>query len=257
MKAPTWKTAVKQAADPARAQNGFNELAAPSTPDTLTEEHTRILAALFSGSQAMTLLLLKHPEWVNTVLTPDNLAYPRRAEGLRREVNAFLQPALQARDYAGAFSMLRQFKQRELLRIAARDLARLGDAPQNTQELSDVADVTLDATLQLCRQQLMERLGTPYHPDADGAWQPTQFCVLGLGKLGGQELNYSSDVDVIFVYSEEGHVFKEPPRKSANAERALTSHQFFKRLAEAFVAEISRSTPDGMLHRLPGAGADR
>ena len=253
MKAPTWKTAVKQAADPARAQNGFNELAAvavTSTPDTLTEEHTRILAALFSGSQAMTLLLLKHPEWVNTALTPDNLAYPRRAEGLRREVNAFLQPALQAKDYAGAFSMLRQFKQRELLRIAARDLARLGDAPQNTQELSDVADVTLDATLQLCRQQLMERLGTPYHPDADGAWQPTQFCVLGLGKLGGQELNYSSDVDVMFVYSEEGHVFKEPPRKSANTERALTSHQFFKRLAEAFVAEISRSTPDGMLHRI-------
>ena len=91
---------------------------------------------------------------------------------MRREVSAFLQPALQAKDYAGAFSALRQFKQRELLRIAARDLARLGDAPQITRELSDVADVTLDATLQLCRQQLVERLGTPCHPDADGAWQP-------------------------------------------------------------------------------------
>jgi glutamate-ammonia-ligase adenylyltransferase len=253
MKPSPWRAAVKRAADPARAQNGFNELAAITTgtaPDTFTEEHSLLLAALFSGSQAMTLLLLKHPEWANTVLTPDNLAHPRRAEGLRREVNAFLQPALQARDYAGAFTQLRQFKQRELLRIAARDLARLGDAPQVTHELSDVADVTLDATLQLCRQQLIERLGTPYHLDPDGAWQPTQFCVLGLGKLGGQELNYSSDVDVVFVYNEEGHVFKEAPRKGAHVERALASHQFFKRLAEAFIAEVSRSTPDGVLHRI-------
>ncbi len=253
MKTPMWKTAVKQAADPARAQNGLNELAAVGAspaPDAVAGEHARILAALFSGSQAMTLSLLKHPEWANTVLTPGNLAYPRQAQGLRREVQAFLQPALQSRDYAGAFARLRQFKQREMLRIAARDLARLGDAPQITRELSDVADVTLDATLQLCLQQLIERLGTPFHPDPDGEWQPTRFCVLGLGKLGGQELNYSSDVDVIFVYSEEGHVFKETPRKGANVERAPASHQYFKRLAESFIAEVSRSTPEGILHRI-------
>lgn len=253
MKAPAWKNAVKHAGDPARAQNGFGELAAGTSGpalDPLTEEHARVLAALFSGSQVMTLLLLKHPEWTESLLTPENLAYPRRSEGLRREVNAFLKPALSTKDYAGAFVQLRQFKQREMLRIAARDLARLGDTTQITRELSDLADMTLEATLQLCRQQLIERLGKPYHLDADGAWQPTQFCVLGLGKLGGQELNYSSDVDVIFVYSEEGHVFKEPPCKGANTERAMASHQFFKRLAEAFIAEVSRSTADGMMHRI-------
>src|SRR5436190_1870341 len=134
------------------------------------------------------------------------------------------------------------------LRLPPR--ARRGDTTQITRELSDVADVTLDTTLQICGQQLIERLGTPYHLDAAGAWQPTQFCVLGLGKLGGQELNYSSDVDVIFVYSEEGHVFKEPPRKGANTGRTMASHQFFKRLAEVFIAEVSRSTADGMLHRI-------
>jgi [glutamine synthetase] adenylyltransferase / [glutamine synthetase]-adenylyl-L-tyrosine phosphorylase len=253
MKTLAWKTAVKHAADPARAQNGFNELVAVPAcpaPGALVEEHARILAGIFSGSQAMTLLLLKHPEWVNTVLAPDALAHPRQAQGLRREVNSFLEPGLQAKDHAGVLSRLRQFKQREMLRIAARDLSRLGDTTQITRELSDVADVTLDTTLQSCRQQLIERLGTPYYLDAAGAWQPAQFCVLGLGKLGGQELNYSSDVDVIFVYSEEGHVFKEPPRKGTHTERAMGSHQFFKRLAEVFIAEISRSTADGMLHRI-------
>jgi glutamate-ammonia-ligase adenylyltransferase len=253
MKAPSWKTAVKRAAAPARANRGFEQLAATpagSPLDSLDEEHARILGALFSGSDALSLLLLQHTEWVHTILTPENLAYSRQEQGLRREVNAFLQPALKARDYAGALSALRQFKRREMLRIAARDLARLADAPQTIRDISNVADVTLDAVLRLCRQQLTERLGAPYHQDADGVWHPTQFCVLGLGKLGGQELNYSSDVDVMFVYSEEGGVFKEPPRPKTSAEHALSNHQFFKRLAESFIAEITRATAEGALYRI-------
>jgi len=216
----------------------------------ITVEHARILAAIFGGSQAMGQLLLKHPEWAHTTLEPDNLVYPRQEQGLRREVNAWLQPALRAKDYAGAFAKLRHFKQREMLRIAARDLARLGDAPRITREISDVADLCLDTTFQLCGQQLVERLGQPYHQDADGRWFPTHFAVLGLGKLGGQELNYSSDVDLLFLYSEEGHVFKETPRSPSNTERALTNHQFFKRLAESFIAEVTRTTPDGTLYRI-------
>jgi glutamate-ammonia-ligase adenylyltransferase len=254
MKAPFWQAVVRATADPVRAEHGFAQLAeAGAAPviEALSEEHARIVASLVAGSEAMTVLLLKHPEWITSLLTPENLAYPRQEQGLRREVQAWLGPALSARDYAGAFTRLREFKQREMLRIAARDLARLGDGPGITREISNVADVCLGATLQLCRQQLTERLGSPYHQDADGFWQPTQFTVIGLGKLGGQELNYSSDVDVIFVYSEEGQVFKEPPRKGASAtERALTNHQFFKRLAESFIAEVARSTPDGMLYRI-------
>src|SRR6185436_20513621 len=66
----------------------------------------------------------------------------------------------------------------------------------------------------------------------------------------GRELNYSSDVDVVFVYSEEGHVFNHPPRRSSRTEKALTNHQYIKRLVEAVVAELSRSTPEGMLYRV-------
>src|SRR4029453_12488501 len=82
------------------------------------------------------------------------------------------------------------------------------------------------------------------------AWRPTQFAVLGLGKLGGQELNYSSDVDVMFVYSEEGQVFQKPPRGKVRAPSALTNHQFFKRLAEALFAEVTRATSEGTLFRM-------
>jgi len=212
-------------------------------------QQARILAALFSGSQALGELLLKHPDWAGTLLAPASLAHPRKEQGLRREMAAILEPALSSKDYAGALSQLRVFKQREMMRIAARDLARLDNAHEVIREISDVADVCLAAVLRVCRQQLSERFGQPWHADPDGAWQPTQFCVLGLGKLGGQELNYSSDVDVIFVYSEEGSVFKERPRAKATA-HGLTNHQFFKRLAESFIAEVTRATPEGTLFRI-------
>ena len=83
-----------------------------------------------------------------------------------------------------------------------------------------------------------------------GVGKATAGCVLGLGKLGGQELNYSSDVDVIFVYSEEGSVFKEPPNKAEAPRPVLTNHQFFNRLAESFIGEVSRLTAEGMLYRI-------
>jgi glutamate-ammonia-ligase adenylyltransferase len=242
------ESAIQSAADPARARHGFRHV--PGAASISDSEQARILAALFSASPAMTALLEKHPGWVQSVLVPENLAYPRQEQGLRREANGFLQPALQARDYAGAFSRLRQFQQREMLRIAARDLGRLGNTQQVIREISNVADVCLAATLQLCQKQLVERLGQPYHQDADGRWQPTEFCVLGLGKLGGQELNYSSDVDVIFVYTDEGGIFKAPPRDNAPAGSAMPNHSFFKRLAESFVAEVGRATEDGALYRI-------
>ena len=110
--------------------------------------------------------------------------------------------------------------------------------------------VCLQAVYRLCAGRLRARLGQPWHLDAQGKWQETAFCVIGLGKLGGQELNYSSDVDVMFVYSEEGTVFKTPPRPREQTGRGLANHAFFVRLAEAMISEISQLTPEGALFRI-------
>ncbi|HVY71298.1 MAG TPA: hypothetical protein VHH73_15300, partial [Verrucomicrobiae bacterium] len=174
-------------------------------------EQARWLVGLFDGSQFNSELLIAHPDWL-TVLDVAQARFPRRKQGLRRELDAALAVVLEARDYPAALRILRQFKQREMMRIAARDLAGAGGVPVITQEISDVADVCLAAMLDVCRRQFTARFGSPWHQDPDGHWQPTQFCVIGLGKLGGQELNYSSDVDVIYVYDEEGSVFQQPPR---------------------------------------------
>jgi glutamate-ammonia-ligase adenylyltransferase len=73
---------------------------------------------------------------------------------------------------------------------------------------------------------------------------------MGLGKLGGQELNYSSDVDVLFVYTDEGTTFHASPRHGEQTGRGLPNHQFFKRLSEMIVAEVTRLAPDGVLSRM-------
>ena len=183
-------------------------------------------------------------------MTFEQLKFPRRADGVRREIEGGLKPKLEACDYAGALAELRRFKQREMLRIAARDLARLGNVVEITREISDLADACLDAVWRICRQQFTERFGQPFHQDAEGNWRRTEFCVLGMGKLGGQELNYSSDVDVLFLHGDEGEVFKATPAKKKAQRATMSNRQFFNKLAEAFIAEVSRVTPDGMLFRI-------
>jgi glutamate-ammonia-ligase adenylyltransferase len=272
---PAWAKAIRACADQARARHFLDLLMGTAAREALSKisaEDARVITCVLGGSQALGVGLLAHPDWL-TFLNVRALQFPGRKPGLRQEAERVLEPALTARDYAQALSWLRQFKQRELFRVGARDLARLSNVPEITQELSDVADVCLEGVWQVCYEQMAARFGRPYHMDVSGRWHPTSGCVLGLGKLGGQELNYSSDVDVIFLYSEEGEVFREPPpappkpagAKSGRAGKAarnradpmessprpvLANHQFFNRLAEAFIAEVTRMAEGGMLYRI-------
>lgn len=244
--------AIRSSADPERAKHFFELLLDTSARVALgkfSAVQADTLAALFSGSQVLGNLLVGHPEWLEN-LDVEHLRFPRRDQGVRQEMQGLLRGPLEINDYAAALARARGFKQREMLRIAARDLAHLSNVPEITREISDVADVCLDAMWQVCHRQLIARFGEPWHQDSGGNWQRTGFCVLGMGKLGGQELNYSSDVDVLFVYAEEGQVFKEAPTKKRMPHAILSNHQFFTRLAEAFIAEVSRVTPEGMLFRI-------
>src|SRR6185436_5789272 len=244
MRKPLWAKAIKTCPDPKRAGHFLDLLMATRAGaglEGVSAEQAQVLAALFSGSPALSNLLMANPDWL-AALDSEHIRHPRRKQGLRREVTGWLTALLEARDFPTAGLRLRQFKQQQMLRIAARDLARLASAPEITGEISDVADVCLDSLGEICRQQFTGRFGQPYHQDANGEWHRTEFCVRGLGKLGGQELNYSSDVDVLFVYSEEGQVFKEPPAKKRTASASMSNHQFLNRLAEAYIAEVTRRT---------------
>lgn len=247
-----WQKIVKASADPVRVQSFLKSVATPLGQSWLRDCSTasaRVLAALVSGSQFLGELVQSDPNLLSG-LDSEHLRFPRRPGGFRRDIQNSVTPRMAARDYTGALMELRRLKQRETLRIAARDLGRLSNVVEITQELSDLADACLDAVLQIVSTQLSEKFGRPYHQDVEDRWQPTPFCIFGLGKLGGHELNYSSDVDVLFLYGEEGEVFKEPPKKGKQQRPVLSNHQFFCKLAETVSAEVTRASTDGFLYRV-------
>ena len=137
MKEEALKAIESDSADPERARRGFELLRAAIGGAGLVAfdpEQVRIVAALFSGSQALGNLLIAHPEWIK-VIAPETVQFPRRLQGLKAEVAAWLPDLLRVADYRDALSRVRELRQREMLRIAARDLARLGNLDEILQEI--------------------------------------------------------------------------------------------------------------------------
>ncbi len=245
--------ALASCADPLRARQHHDAFVGANGEVDLRKldaEGARVLTALWSGSQILGEWLVQHPNWLGQFLAVEGMKEPRRVRTLRDEIDRWLRPGLAEGDFTGVVNRLRQLQQRELMRIAARDLARLARTAEITRELSDLADVCLETVFRVCWEQITRRFGEPWEADPEGEWRRTRFCVLGMGKLGGQELNYSSDVDVLLVYSDEGSTFREAPRPGSQAGKGIGNHEFFRRLAEAFVAEVGRPREHGALYRI-------
>src|SRR4051812_32020284 len=158
MKGANWARAIKASADPSRTKHFLRLLAETSAAPALRKaspEQCAILATLFSGSQALSTLLIARPDWLE-LLAPEHLKFARRKQGLQKEANTWLAPLLVSRDYAAAFTRIREFKQREMLRIAARDLAHLSNLPEIVLEISDVAEVCMESVWNICHQHLID-----------------------------------------------------------------------------------------------------
>ena len=127
------------------------------------------------------------------------------------------------------FRILRRWKNKEMTRIASRELANAAVLEETTAELSQLAEICVREVFAHWNAKLRESSGSP----------AADFAILALGKLGGRELNHSSDVDLIFLYSEEGEL-------SAR----LSYHQWFNRLAERILETFSTRDPEGALFRI-------
>lgn len=132
---------------------------------------------------------------------------------------------------------LRLFRHRELLRVIWRNLCNWADCDDTLRELSAVADVCLRSALLRSSQELQRRHGNPL----DEAGSPVEFVIVAMGKLGGGELNFSSDVDLVFLYSDRGET--DGPRPLANEE-------YFRRLCQHFIKMLSSKTADGFVYRV-------
>ncbi len=148
------------------------------------------------------------------------------------------EAAAGADDEAALMRRLRILRRRELVRIAWRDLAGWADLDEVLAELSELGAACIDEALGWLHADLQKRYGTPVGEDSGAA---VRMVVLGLGKLGGGELNFSSDVDLIFAYPEGG---------STDGARPISNHEFFLQFGRRLIGVLSEKTEDGFVFRV-------
>ena len=193
------------------------------------------LPRVFATSDFVARSCVQQPALLRDLIVSGDLSRCYLSGELARRVSRALaditdEPALKAR--------LRQLRRREMVRIAWRDLAGWADLHETLAALSEFADACVDGALAKLHAWAVEKNGAP-RGEQSGA--PQRLVVLGLGKLGGQELNFSSDIDLIFAYPEDGETQGEP---------ALSNHEFFIRLGQSLINALNENTADGFVFRV-------
>lgn len=140
-------------------------------------------------------------------------------------------------DDAHLGAVLRDLRTWVVSHLAARDLAGLADLAEVTETMTVLAEVSIGHAHDLLYEGLEARYGVPRSPDGDG--QALQ--IIGMGKLGGRELNVSSDIDLIFVYPEEG---------DTDGKRSISNYEFFGRLGKQIIKALSEITENGQVFRI-------
>jgi glutamate-ammonia-ligase adenylyltransferase len=150
-----------------------------------------------------------------------------------------LEPELRGADSLDALmSALRQLRRREWVRIAWRDIGGLADLYESVSDASAFAEAAIRCALERLHGQLCEEAGTP----ENSAGTPQTLAVLALGKLGAGELNFSSDIDLIFIFPESGSTRGKP--------RQISNDEFFLRLAQQLIKALGERTADGFVFRV-------
>ena len=201
------------------------------------------LERLADASPLYARLLLQHPEYARWLEEPRNREINYRYQALLdewRASTAAVPTEELARDEP-YLSLLRSWRRKMTLRIAFRDANGLASTPITVEELTRLGEFCLRECYLISLRQWTRRYGGPWDEDLD---QPARFCVLALGKLGGQELNFSSDIDLIYLYDGEGHCRKE------GQPGAFTNAEFFTKVAENTTNLLQAQTADGFLFRV-------
>ncbi|MCC6127558.1 MAG: bifunctional [glutamate--ammonia ligase]-adenylyl-L-tyrosine phosphorylase/[glutamate--ammonia-ligase] adenylyltransferase [Pirellulales bacterium] len=207
----------------------------PLSMGTLFERDPEALPTLLqimSASQHLSEVLVNDPEGF------DLLRLTEGAPSARRMLVDDIAAEIAALDHDPAvLRALRRFKRRETLRIAYGDILREQPLKVVALQISYLADALLEAALRAAGRKLGAQRGTPMAPDG----KPARFTVLGMGKLGGWELNYSSDIDLIYLYDYDG---------KTDGSRSISNREFFEQLAREMNRFIAERTELGSVYRV-------
>jgi glutamate-ammonia-ligase adenylyltransferase len=197
----------------------------------LSALHTAELPRVIAGSEFAAAALIQDPQALDWFARHDEPAAARAAGAVYED------RAAAAATVAEAQRLLREWRRREMLRLAWRDIAGRAPLTETLQAVSDLADAAIRAAAAAARLHLQPVFGTP----RAASGEPAALIVLGMGKLGGRELNFSSDVDLIFLLSDGGET---------DGARSIDNEEYFNRLGRDLIRLLDVRNQDGFVFRV-------
>lgn len=224
---PSLFEALRESPDPDRALLNFERwtkaVTSRYTHFQYLQGHPAALLIFFNVcgvSQFFSDILIRNPEYFEILANPATRELGKSGEKLYTDLSGFVD-GIQRTELK--LEAMRRFRQREILRIGARDILGLANMPATAREFSFLATACVQKCVEIAHSELKER----YKQDKQPA-----FIVIGMGKLGGMELNYSSDIDLMFACADDAPM------------------EYCHRLAEKIVTYLSRETDNGRLFRV-------
>ncbi|MBI9075018.1 MAG: bifunctional [glutamate--ammonia ligase]-adenylyl-L-tyrosine phosphorylase/[glutamate--ammonia-ligase] adenylyltransferase [Desulfatibacillum sp.] len=198
------------------------------------EQVQEVLPLIFTCSDFVYQYCLRRPE-AFCELARHDLLQGREEEHMRHDLEELCKDVEDKTELMGA---LRRFRNREMVRIAWRDLAGWDDLTHTLHSLSALARICLDQAIVKLRGWLIKTWGAPTGPGGE----EVGLVVMGMGKLGARELNFSSDIDLIFAYKQNGN--------TAGGNKSITNLEFFTKLCKDLVQTIGATTELGHVFRV-------
>jgi glutamate-ammonia-ligase adenylyltransferase len=207
----------------------------------------RSLMVILGYSNFLSSLIMRSPEDYIWLMRKVGLTDHRTMAEMRFDLmtRAEIEP-----DAEETTRILRRNKYREVLRTGVRDLLGTATLEETVLDISNLAEVSVEMAVEAAYVEQKDKHGIPIYTTEQGMNRPCRFCVLGMGKLGGGELNYSSDIDLIYLYTAHEGMTTGRPTASGGYKDAVENHRFFVRMSEIVTGFLNDRTADGMVFRV-------
>jgi glutamate-ammonia-ligase adenylyltransferase len=202
----------------------------------------RRLVELCAASAWIADFVTRHPILLDELIDPDSLYEPLDRAAVAAEIEEALV-GIDSEDLESQMDALRQVRQTNVLRVAAVDITGRLPLMRVSDYLTWIAEAVLEAVHRLVWRQTVARYGQP-RSRVDGVEREPAFAIIAYGKLGGIELGYGSDLDLVFLYDSEGEDL------GTDGERELDNATFFARLAQRIIHFLNTPTPAGILYEI-------
>ncbi|HEY6006800.1 MAG TPA: bifunctional [glutamate--ammonia ligase]-adenylyl-L-tyrosine phosphorylase/[glutamate--ammonia-ligase] adenylyltransferase, partial [Geobacteraceae bacterium] len=200
-------------------------------------EILKLMVSLFGMSEFLSKIFIGHPELMDSMVSRSYAASFKDRQAMAAELALMLDAA---EDFEERLDALRRYRHEEFLRIGMNDVYGKMGQTEIASQLTGLADVCLQAAYRMAREELA-RFGTPTWTMPEGEVREAAFAVLGMGKMGGDELNYHSDLDIIYIYDHQG---------MTRGDKVISNHEYFAKLGQKIISILTTQTREGYVYKI-------